>query len=207
MTLSDNSQVAERMTKNLRELVNKELSRFNAISNLSQISLTDFIDKFILVLAKDTDKHSIITALYSFILEFGAREKELQLRSSGGGSIEPALTYLFKGGLIFESLLKHIYPNKDNGDPVKTLGDIYQTSNFKADFLQSVRTSSTSLQDIISSANNNDMQTAFNTASKLRNTTGHNLVWDDVFNNVGNFKLLYHQLINAIFFIIKVKFI
>ncbi len=207
LTLSDNSQVAERMTKHLRELVDKELSRFNAISNLSQINLTDFIDKFILVLAKDTDKHSIITALYSFILEFGDREKELQLRSSSGGSIEPALTYLFKGGLIFESLLKHLYPNRDNGNLVKTLGDIYQTSNFKTDFLQSVRTSSTSLQDIISSLNNSDMQTAFDTASRLRNTTGHNLVWDDVFNNVDNFKNLYQQLANAIFFIIRTKFI
>ena len=207
LTLSDSSQVAERMTKHLRELVDKELSRFNSISNLSDMSLNDFIDKFILVLAKDTDKHSIITALYSFILEFGVREKELQLRSSNGGSIESALTYLFKGGLIFESLLQHLYPNKDNGDSVKTLGDIYQTSNFKADFLQSVRTSSSSLQDIISSASNNDMQTAFNTASKLRNITGHNLVWDDVFDNTDNFKTLYHQLVNAIFYIIKVKFI
>lgn len=208
LTLSDDSQVAERMTKHLRELVDKELSRFNSISNLSEISLTDLIDKFILVLAKDADKHSIITALYSFILEFGDREKELQLRSSSGGSIEPALTYLFKGGLIFESLLKHLYPNKDNGDPCKTLGEIYQTANFKTDFLQSVRTSSSSLQDIINSVNsNNDMQTAFNTASKIRNTTGHNLVWDDVFNNVDNFKTLYRQLLNAIFFIIRTKFL
>lgn len=208
LTLSDNSQVAERMTRHLRELVEKELSRFNSISNLSQITLTNFIDKFILVLSKDTDKHSIITAFYSFILEFGDREKELQLRSSSGGSIEPALTYLFKGGLIFESLLKHLYPNKDNGDLVKTLGDIYQTTTFKTDFLQNVRTSSASLQDIVTSVNNsNDLQTAFNTASKLRNTTGHNLVWDDVFNNIDNFKTLYQQVVNAMFFIIRTKFI
>lgn len=207
LTLSDNSQVAERMTRHLRELVEGELSRFNSISNLSSITLTDFIDKFILVLAKDTNKHSIITALYSFILEFEDREKELQLRNSGG-SIEPALTYLFKGGLIFESLLKHLYPNKDDGNPAKTLGDIFKISNFKNDFLQNITTSSSSLQDIVGAiSNNNDLQTSFNTASKLRNTTGHNLVWDDVFNKTDNFKILYQQLINAMFFVIRKKFI
>lgn len=208
LTLSDNSQVAERMTKHLRGLVEKELLRFNSISNLSQITLKDFVDKFILALSKDTNKHSIITALYSFLLESGDREKELQLRSSSGGSIEPVLSYLFKGGLIFESLLKHLYPNKDNGDPVKTLGDIYQTASFKTNFLQNVSTYSTSLLDIVTSVNNNnDLQTAFNTVSKLRNTTGHNLVWDDVFNNPDNFMILYQQIISATFFIIKTKFI
>lgn len=206
LTLSDTSQVAERMTARLRELVERELARFNSISGLSPLSINDFKDKFILALVKDTSKHSIITAFYSFILEYEDRAKELQLRSSDGGTIEPALTYLFKGGLIFESLLKHFYPNKDNGNQVKTLGDIFQTSNFKADFLQSVNTSSSSLLDIVNVVSNSDLQTAFNTVSKLRNTTGHNLVWDDVFNKVDNFKLLYHQIINSLFFIISKKF-
>lgn len=208
LTLSDNSQVAERMTKHLRELVDKELSRFNSISSLPEISLADFIDKFILVLAKDTDKHSIITAIYSFILEFRDREREIQLRSSNGGTIEPVLTYLFKGGLIFESLLKHLYPNRNGGCPCETLGHIFHTSAFRADFISTVQTMAVSLKDIVDAiGNNNDMQTAFNTSSRLRNTTGHNLVWDDVFDDTENFKTLYHQLVNAIFFIIKVKFI
>ncbi len=209
LTLSDSAdQVAARMTKHLRELIGLQFSRFNSISKLTGISLDHFIDKFILILVKDTEKHSIITAVYSFILEFGDREKELQLRSSTGGSIEPVLTYLFKGGLIFESLLKHLYPIKDNGDQTKTLGDIYKTNNFKSDFLQNISTSSSSLKDIINSVGTNtDMQTAFNTATKLRNTTGHNLVWDDVFDDVGHFRILYYQLINATLFIVKVKFL
>lgn len=207
LTLSDNSQVAERVTKHLREIVDKELLRFNAISNLSQVSLDNFIEKFIHVLAKDINKHSIITALYSFMLEFTEREKELHLRSSTGCSIEPALAFLFKGGLIFESLLKHLYPNQDNGHLCGTLGNIFNTVSFKSDFISSVQTRATSLINIINSiGNNNDMQMAFNTTSKLRNTTGHNLVWDDVFNNPANFKKLYEQQVNAIFYIIQKKF-
>ena len=132
----------------------------------------------------------------------------MQLSRSNGGTIEPALTFLFKGGLIFESLLKHLYPNKDDGRPCETLGHIYHTSSFRADFIPNVQTRAASLQNIVDAiGNNNDMQTAFNTASRLRNTTGHNLVWGDVFDDTDNFKALYHQLVNAIFYIIKVKFI
>lgn len=208
LTLSDNSQIAERMTKRLKELVESELTRFNSISNLSQLILTDFINKFILVLASDTNKHSIITALYSFILEFEDREKELQLRSSSGGSIEPALKYLFKGGLIFESLLKHLYPNQDNGRPCGTLGNVFHTGTFQADFLSRVQIRAVSLRSIVNAiGNNNDIQTAFDTVSRLRNTTGHNLVWDDIFNNPANFEKLYNQQINALLYLIHKKFI
>lgn len=200
------NQSAIRITKHLKDKFLSEISRFNSIQNSSVISENDFVEKFVKVLVKDKKNHSIITSFYSFVLEYEDRERELLLRSTEGGSIEPALTYLFKGGLIFESLLKHLYPKKDDGDICKTLGDIFNTDEFKSDFIKGIVTSANSLSEIIGYIEN-DLLTAFNTTSKLRNTTGHNLVWDDIFKIPDNFKKLYEQQINAIFYLIQKKFL
>lgn len=199
-------QTAIRITKHLTDKISTELSRFNKISSLPPLSIKFFVEKFVKELAKDKKHHSIITAFYSFILEFEDREKELSLRSTAGGSIEPTLTYLFKGGLIFESLLKYLYPKKDNGiDECKTLGNIFNTKTFRADFNVAIQTSANTLQEIVNNIKD-DLQSAFNTTSKIRNTAGHNLVWDDVFNSSTNFKGLYEQQVNAILYLIQKKF-
>jgi len=201
------NQVAIRVTKQLTEKISEEVSRFNAISSLPRILDEDFVNKFVKVLVNKKENHSIITALYSYILEFEDRGNELSLRGTEGGSIESALTLLFKGGLIFESLLKYLYPTKDNNKTkCNTLDDIFKTNKFKTDFPGSVKTNASSLQEIIN-ATNNSLQSAFDTASKLRNTTGHNLVWDDVFNNTNNFKKLCEHQLNAIFYLIHKKFL
>ena len=200
------NQAAIRITEHLKDKISAELSRFNGVSRQSPISVENFVNKFVKVLVTQKENHSIITAFYSFILEFEDREKELLLRSIGGGSIEPTLTYLFKGGLIFESLLKYLYPRKDDGSDCKTLGNVFNTSGFKSDLITGIQTSADTLQEIVRAIIGNDLQTAFNTTSKLRNTTGHNLVWDDVFNNPDNLKKLYEQQVNAILYLIQKKF-
>lgn len=202
------NQAATRITRELNDKILTQLTRFNAISGLAEISLEDFVNKFVKKLVHKKENHSIITAFYSFILEYQGRSRELSLRSTEGGSIEPALTFLFKGGLLFESLLKYLYPKKDNGtDDCKTLGNIIQTIKFQSDFFSGVTTSANSLSEILGSIQGSDIATAFNTTAKLRNTTGHNLIWVDVFENIENFKQLFEQQINAIFFIIQKKFI
>jgi len=201
-----NIQAAMRVASLLRQLLESQLNRFNVISGRDPITAEDFVDKFVRILVVDPTKRSIITALYTFLLEFQDRCTDLTLRSDVGGSIEPFLTHLFKGGLIFESLLKHLYPNKDNGQPVKTLGDIFHTCQFRANFLTNVQTSSSSLQDIVKDIKATDLQTAFNTASRIRNTTGHNLVWIDIFDDSKTYQILFEQQMNAILYIVSVKF-
>lgn len=197
------NQAAINITKHLNNKISAELSRFNNISEQPSVSLDDFVNKFVKTLVSQKENQSIITAFYSFILEFEDRDTELLLRSTEGGSIEPVLTYLFKGGLIFESLLKYLYP----GNNQRTLSQIFNTKKFRSDFLPKVRTRATTLQAIINEIGSNDLQTAFNTISKLRNTTGHNLIRDDVFNNADNFKKLYEQQVNAILYLIQKKFL
>ena len=197
-----------RVIKNLREVLEEEITRFNSDTN-NTLTIDDFVKHFVsnlLKIKKNKSSRSIVTALYTFIFEFQDRYKEVKLRSGSGGSIEPILTHLFKGGLIFESLLKQHYPTNDNGKPTRILSDIFSTSNFKNDFLQSVNQSSYLLKDIMKGIKTNDLQTAFDTTAQLRNTTGHNLVWDDIFDKSNNYKKLYDQIINAVFFVITKKY-
>lgn len=202
------NQSAVRITKILNDKIEREITRFNTIFQNNHLNKNVFVEKFIKALVGNNQKanHSIITALYSFILEFDDRKNELGLRSKEGGSIEPILTFLFKGGLIFESLLKYLYPKKDDGSDCKTIGDIFQTTNFKNDFMNNIQITANSLQEIVNIVGN-DAMTAFSITSKLRNTVGHNLVWDDVFNDPDNFSKLYEQQINAIFYLIQKKFL
>jgi len=200
------NQVAKDITLQLGMEFQSEFSRFKKIHSLSKISINSFINDFILKIAQDKSKRSIITAMYSFILEFHDRYKMLQLRSCDGGTIEPFLSHLFKGCLITESLLKLLYPKKDDGKATNTLGDLNKNSNFIKDFSK-LDTSAFSLRGIVDSIQKSDDKTALNTVSKIRNTSGHNLVWDDIFNDPDNYKKLYEQIMNALFFIINKKYL
>ncbi len=149
---------------------------------------------------------AIISALYVFLLEADERLIELRIKSTQGSSLGPVIAHLFGGGLIFESLLKYMYSTKDNGDPIKTLWQVFQTTTFRSDFGSGVQTSSDSLQEILDSITDNSNITAFSTASKLRNTTGHNLIWDNIFHSTTNYEILLNQNLNALLFLIEKKF-
>lgn len=204
---TDNRHVAKRAISEVRNTLSFQLDRFNKISGLKGITVKTFVNKFVIPLIKTPSTRTIISALYIFLLEVPERLSELHLKSTHGSSLGPIISHLFSGGLIFESLLKYIYPLKDNGDPIKTLGEVFQTTPFRGDFEPGIQTSSVSLEDILRAVNNNSLKTAFSTTSKLRNTTGHNLVWDNIFQSPSNYEVLVNQIINALLFLIKKKFI
>ena len=207
LKLTTQRHVAERVIEQIRTLLVEQLNRFNSISNLSTISLDGFIDKFITRLMQDSSTRTIISALYIFLFEYKERQTELCLRSTEGSSLGPIIAHLFSGGLIFESLLKNLYPTEDNGDRIKTLGKIYQTTAFQSDFGSGVQTSADTLQEILDAVNDNSLLTAFCTTSRIRNTTGHNLVWDNIFNSSQNYEILSNQIINAMFYVVEKKFV
>lgn len=149
----------------------------------------------------------IVSAFYNFILEKEERLKELALKSTEGSSLIPILAHLFSGALIFESLLKKFYLKKDDGNPIKTLGNVFHTTAFTMDFSQGVQASAESLQQILDSVHDNALVTALTTTAQLRNTTGHNLILDNVFDNATNYETLFNQVVNALFYVIEKKFI
>lgn len=205
---------AGRAVEHTKGLLKEQLERFNRIAGVKAVTLDDFIEKFARKLATRTangrvesrPERTIVTALYTYLAEAESRYKELKLRSRGGGSMELPLKHLFKGGLIFESLLKECYPTHCNG----MLGKIFEDHYFQRDFRGKISTRANSLAHILALTTSDARLTAFEVTSKLRNTTGHNLVWGDVnvvFANPDNFKRFVEQQVNAILYIAGAKFL
>lgn len=207
LRLTTGPHVAERVIRRIRQLLSGQIDRFNAISGLAPLDVDLFIQRFVIQLIQTPSTRTIISAMYVYLLEAAERHLELRLKSIQGSSLGPVIAHLFSGGLVFESLLKYLYPTKDNGDPVKTLGQVFQTTAFTADFGTGIQTSADSLQDVLDTATDNSLLTAFCTASRLRNTAGHNLVWDNVFHLTSNYEILVNQSMNALLYLIERKFI
>jgi len=208
LLLEPQDEVAQRAIDKVRTALEGELTRFNAVSGQPQLDL-NLIKQFVTRLIEDPAQRTIISALYMFVLEFADRVRELNLRrGSAGGSNEPFTLHLFTGGLLLESLLKHYYPRNDSGVENRQLGNVFYTTQFQADFslVGPPPSSAYTLREIHQAiAGANTVDVAFGTSAKLRNTTGHNLVWDDVFSDAPIYTDLFRQVMNAILFVVSVK--
>ena len=207
LKLTTQQHVAGRIIAQVRGLLIEQIERFNNVSGLGNITIDNFIDNFVANLIHDPSARTIVSALYIFILEKNERMMELKIKSTEGSSLGPIIAHLFSGGIIFESLLKKLYPTKNDGSPIKTLGNIFHTTSFTADFATGIQTSAETLQDILDAINDNTLVTSFTATARIRNTTGHNLVWDNIFNDTTKFEMLYNQIINALFYIVERKYI
>ena len=203
LKLDYKDEVAERAIRKIHDLLSEQVARFNGVSRLKAIRVDEFLTRLVSSLIHTSPSRTIISAFYIFLLEFDERLNELNLRSIEGGSIGTLIAHMFSGGLIFESLLKHVYPSTKT----LTLEKIFKKTAFINDFCPRISTRATSLKTILDAISDDTMVTAFNTTAKLRNTTGHNLVWDDIFNNSANYKALVNQELNALFYVIQRKFL
>ena len=212
-----NNNWLKRTFLELKELLKHELTRFNRVSNRTPLRIRGSWRRFVMKLLTDPDLtlRTLISAFYVFLLESKDDTLGLSLRAGlrgGSKSNQPFMVHLFTGGLLFESLLKHCYEYDDAGKRNQTLGGIFKiTSGFSRDFgtgCANVDRKGGPLSQIHGAIQgSNSIETAFSTAARLRNTTGHNLVWDDIFDTPNRYVDLFHQVLNAIFYVIAVKFV
>lgn len=191
----------------LEDIIIPELTRFNNLGT-NQLEIEDF-KNFVqeIIFEKFT---SIITTLYTFILEKESIIDMIHLKSIYGGTIEPMILHLFKGALIFETLLKK-YHFKDlslkyGPKNVNNIGGILQKSEITS-FYNFVFTncSEASIKNIFKYIKDHDddsIETAFHSTCRVRNTTSHKLNWDEDFS-VENYEIVFKQIINAIFYLIE----
>lgn len=201
----DHGGPADRVASRLRRLVMNQIDRFNNVAAYPTTSIEQFVDGFVRPLVQQTPSNrSIVTALYTFILEYSDLRTQIHLRSSGGGSIEPFVVHLFKGGVILESILKHFYPVAQPPDQRSLGGVLNDLNGFLRDFPVAqppkYSTNAGFLADITNPIAQDSFRVAFETTAKLRNTTGHRLTWDDVFAD--HYDRLFEQEMNAIFLVI-----
>ncbi len=207
LLLNPEKQVASRTIQIICLTLEEEISRFNSISKSSELSPKLFIDKFVLDLIKKPENRTIISAFYVFLLEYSERQKEIKMRSSEGGSIAPFILHLFSGALIFESILKYLYPYKKKKIPNQTIGEIFHNSSFLQIYPPNIPTYADSILNISNEALDNSLFTAFSTTAKIRNTAGHNLVWDNtIFSETEKYQILFQQEVNAILYLVVNNF-
>lgn len=209
---------AIRIIQQLREYVSKALTDFQTRTS-EEIKLDDFVNKFVIEsITKNVKNRSLISALYSYICETQDMCETLKIRSQNTSSIEPLLDNLFKGGLIFESLLKMVADLKSwnvssgNGinKPPRTLEAFGRCNDFLTTFniyASDFKTSVSDLNSILSIATDNSLKTSFSICAQLRNTAGHDLRRDDIFQRPHDYRMLTEKQINAILFVIKRVFL
>lgn len=205
---------AARVIQQLKQLITRELQNYKNRTS-EEIKLDEFVEKFVIEnIVQEVKNRSLISSLYSYITEADDLYETLKIRSQNLSSIEPLLNNLFKGGLIFESLLKVVADQKawtistrgGSGRRPTTLGEFSRCNDFltlfglaSGDFV----TSAPDLQTTLTNANDDTLKTSFSTTAQLRNTAGHDLRRDDIFQNPDDYTRLINKQMNAIFFIIK----
>ena len=200
---------AARIINQLRQLMEHTLKDFKQRTT-EEIKLDEFVNKFMIEsILRDVKNRSLISSLYSFIAEADDLYATLKIRSQNLSSIEPFLNSLFNGGLVFESLLKLVADQKSwtvSSRRPSTLGKFDQISDFltlfnlsRGDFI----TSAPDLTSILSSAKDDTLKTSFSVTAQLRNTAGHDLRRDDIFQDPEDYKRLIEKQLNAIFFVVK----
>jgi hypothetical protein len=186
----------------IKDVIIKTLQDYN-ISGGGLIRVEDFRDKFISdLLYNGADGRSLLTALYTFLMEYEEKKKQILLRSDTGGSIQPFLDHLFDGARILESLLE----KRGSGS-----GTLYPkiTQTPELGVTQSALLGQQTLADaelqhdtlILSGRSFQDIN--FGTAYIIRNTTGHSLIWPDQFSSPTSYSKLCDSLIASIFWSIE----
>jgi len=191
----------------LRGLLSEQIARFNGISSEAPLTVDDIAKKFVTKLLAEPRHRTIVSAWYLHLLEFEERRTDLTLRSSLGGSIEPFLDYLLRGGLILESLLKTLYSAGAATRTLRTLGAIYNSDDFKRDFGSGFATTAHDVKEILGTLTGGQIRDAFTVSAQVRNTTGHNLVWDDAFTDPSAFSQMFEFETNAMLFVVLRKFL
>jgi len=198
MLLETGNQVAAATAAGLIRSMEDAFAEFSRLSGV-QMDRNEFIDKFVIGsgLFLDNTFRTVLTSLYSFVLEFETRQRELKVRSSAGTSIEPFLTHLFKGCLVFETLLKLTPP----GDTQTTLRPAIDAHNQNLGIDTSLLPAHMTLEKVANHykelirQNKSFKDVSFATAYGIRNTVGHKLAWLDIFQQDQN---IYPQLYQAV---------
>lgn len=135
-------------------------------------------------ISQDEELRSVVTALVTFLLEFTSRRQQISLLADTEpetiGTAEPFFVHLFKGCVIFESLLKFSFDSQLDG--TKTLGDVLKSESvFRALGFDSRPESFGSFDAVralcskIRNETGSSVTTAIRATWALRNMLGHNL--------------------------------
>jgi hypothetical protein len=167
----------------LERIVQEAIDYYNSRTDAHQnrLGLDDIRGDFIKRAISPGNGHlrTLVTAFISFFLEWDHRRGLIDVKLEQG-TVEPFFTHLFKGCLLFESLLKSQTKTLLQGQRL-TLKNVLK--QLRGDLGFSTKDpfdiSADDFQAIVSDLSSDDgsVFSSVNRTGKMRNTTGHNLGW------------------------------
>ena len=177
------SQAGRDLVQKTQARVERAIADYNGrpgkVPGLAPLQLGELRESFLrrAVLPGGEHLRTLATAFISFFLEWDHRSFLLRLRG-GTGTTEPFFLHLFKGCLLFESLLK---ANPLNAPPVgRPLGNALQHLHRELGIPNNLNIGNVDFPTILGSlpSPNESITTAIEYAGRIRNTVGHHLGWE-----------------------------
>jgi hypothetical protein len=167
--------IVEMIVRKLRQAIDNYNGRSPASGPISE----DIVrEQFLRPLVFGTERHrrTLATTLISFLAEWEYRSRMIELCDAA--STEPFFTHLFRGCLLFESLLKQ---NPTKTPAHHTLGRMLQcdfAKEFGIDLLPTFSATEKNFGNLVQVVTpKSPIPSATQCTAKARNTLSHDLVW------------------------------
>ena len=177
-------QAAKVIVQDAQTRIEDKINLYNELNTASALKFSNLsmgdIRKYLLDPASSLNKpelRSLATTFITFFLEFDYLYFQLMVRKESGTN-EPFFTHLFKGCLLFESLLKkNPTANATGGTLEKLLGGLFKPLGLP----KQVKIGAANLENVLKDIQTFDdsFTSAIIMTGKLRNTLGHNIGWTD----------------------------
>lgn len=177
-------QAALQLTLDTRAKVERSITLYNSLpgrcSTIPDLTIPSLRKKFLYpaLSSKYMGWRTLATTFISFFIEWDFRNEFFDIQPKLGTS-EPFYLHLFKGCVLFESLLKESPLKPRGGDLGKVLGELHDELGISPH----LKISGT-LKQIFKALVTADskIETAIVFTGRVRNTTGHKLSWDEPIN-------------------------
>ncbi len=194
-------QAAKQMVVKTQARFDELIEFYNQLKGKSQLNFTikDLREKFIIPTLCDKDKkwRSNVTTMISFCMEIDNLESLFEIRVDDGTS-EPFFMHLFKGCVLFETILKECPINNGNSPSTieKNIKKFHSQLGIPVDY----SVGNCSLQSIIKDLDHfdNSIQSAIKFSNRTRNAIGHNLGWP-IIRDKDQYEILFKLIISSCF--------
>lgn len=173
-------KISKYISSNIEELISYYKNSLNT-EDKPDIDVEFIRKNFIEVSIEENKYRSLPTTFISFMLEWEDRLQLIKLRKEYGTS-EPFFLHLFKGCLLFESLLKaksKTKPSRESSQNPNSLGALLKEHHKALGIINDTNTNADSFSNAINHKKcYSSFQAIIERVSKVRNTLAHNLCWD-----------------------------
>jgi hypothetical protein len=198
MYLNDRNlkQAGREMVRMIVKKLRRTIKDYNKRGDAARLTVPIVRKHFLRPQMKHAKKHhrTLVTTFISFLAEWDYRSRMIDLHDAG--SKEPFFTHLFRGCLLFESLLK---ANEAKPPTKRTLGKMLQ-HDFAAEFCLSPKfdASDTNFgKHVQAIMPKQPIPVATECTASARNALGHSLIWAAQPLNRTTYDLLAHNIASS----------